>query len=105
MSNNIKINCRKVYDTGLAYEDNAQQLSEIKKSLEDISSSVQNAWNGVDSTNFINKLNNHISSLDYLISFLNDKGKLLKNKAVKHNAVDNEFLSRIRRSDIDEYLH
>lgn len=101
MSSKIKINCKKVFDTGLEYENYAERLIDIKNKLENLSSSISSSWQGKDSDVFIAKLDFNISSLDELIEFLFDKGYLLKDKSSKHGATDKKFIDDIKRSDDD----
>lgn len=97
----IKINCKKVYDTGLEYENYAEKLIDIKKKLESLSSSISSSWHGKDSAIFTAKLDLNISSFDDLIQFLFDKGYLLKDKSSKHGNTDKKFVDDIKRSDDD----
>lgn len=102
MVRKIKINCKKVYDTGVAYENNANEIKRMQIRLNNISDNIKLSWHGVDSNNFIARLNSQIVELDKIINFLNNKGALLKSNAINHSTVDSDFLSRIRRSDMNE---
>lgn len=102
MARNIKINCRRVYNAGSAYLKYANDIKRIQEKMANISNSISEIWNGHDNTNFLIKFGEHITYLNNLIDFLNDKGELLKQNALNHNNADREFLSRMRRSDLNE---
>lgn len=102
MARKIKINCRKVYDTGMSYENLSSDLKRIQDDMKMISDGVLDAWAGVDSQNFNTKFLSHIDQLNSLIDFLEFKSGLLKRTALNHNAVDKEFLEKMKRSDMDE---
>lgn len=102
MATGIKINCRKVYETGLEYQNDADVIKEKKEKLQEISSSIDEAWTGMDSHNFQVSFNEHIKLLDNLISFLEENQEVLKNSALNHNIVDNNFKSKMKRSELDE---
>lgn len=102
MAIGIKINCRKVYETGLELEKDAEVIKEKRKKLQEISDSINEAWKGMDSHNFQVSFNEHIKSLDEFIAFLNVNQEILKNSALNHNVVDNNFKNKMKRSEIDE---
>ena len=102
MARKIKINFRIVYDTGVSYEILSSDLKRIQEEMRAISNGVLEAWSGVDSQNFNISFLSHVEELNSLISFLEFKSDLLKKTALNHNAVDKEFLEKIKRSDMDE---
>jgi len=102
MARTIKINCKKVYDVGVSYANRANRLKEIQKEMRNISSSISNIWQGVDSTDFNIMFNEHIDALDNLIIFLENKSELLKKNALNHNMADDDFSTKMKRSDQDE---
>lgn len=102
MARTIKINCKKVYDVGTSYTNSANRLKEIQKEMKDIASSVSNIWQGVDSSNFNVMFNEHIKALDNLVIFLENKSELLKKNALNHNMADDDFSTKMKRSDQDE---
>lgn len=102
MGRGIKINCRKVYETGLTYDKASELIKENQTELSNISSSIEGAWTGGDSNNFKVSFNEHIKSLDDIISFLEDKANILKGNALDHNTVDNNFSAKMKRSDVYE---
>lgn len=102
MSKSIKINCRKVYETGLSYDRASELVKENQKKLFQISSAIGNVWTGSDSNNFQVSFNQHIQSLDEIINFLTEKASILKGNALDHSTIDNNFSIKMKRSDIDE---
>lgn len=102
MARKIKINCRKVYDTGMYYENISSDLKTIQEKMKKISNGITEAWSGIDSQSFLASFSSHIVSLDFLIEFLNFKADLLKKTAINHNTVDREFSEKIKRSDMNE---
>ena len=103
MNGIIKINCRKVYDNGMSYLSYCNEIKRIKSELETISSDIQNAWNGADSHNFMVSFESHISNIDFLTSFLDANGELLKKNALDHSGIDTRFASSMERSDINDF--
>ena len=102
MAIGIKINCRKVYETGQEYQKDAEVIKEKAKKLQEISSSISKSWTGMDSHNFQLSFNEHIKSLDDLINFLEVNQDILKKSSLNHNIVDDNFKNKMKRSEIDE---
>lgn len=102
MGNRIRINCRKVYDNGVYYQDRSEEIINIQQELNNISSEIESIWGGADGHNFLVSFNTHINNLDQIINFLHDNGSLLKKNALNHNGIDNNFAAKMERSDIDE---
>lgn len=102
MGNRIKINCRRVYDNGVYYENKSEELITIQKELDKISSEIGEIWGGVDAHNFRVSLNNHIEDLDQDVNFLAANGNLLKKNSLIHGGIDNTFATKMERSDINE---
>ena len=100
MSRGIKINCRKVYETGLTYHKAAELIKENQNQLSNISSSIGEIWTGGDSNNFQVSFNQHIKALEEIISFMEGKSSVLKGNAMQHNNVDNTFGSKMKRSEV-----
>ncbi len=98
----LRINYKKVYDTGLYYKYISEILECKKEELKAISSNIQDSWKGVDSHNFLVSFNNHIEELNYLIEFLDNDSSVLKGCALDHNSTDSKFAENMKRSDIDE---
>lgn len=99
MSRGIKINCRKVYETGISYHNAAESIKENQRELANISSSIASVWTGGDSNNFQVSFNQHIKALDGIINFVEGKASVLKGNAMEHNHVDNNFGAKMKRSD------
>ncbi len=98
----IKINCRKVYETGINYQSAADKVKENQNNLENIASEISGTWTGGDSNNFLASFNEHIKSLEPIEDFLDSNGAILKGDALDHNIVDNDFSERMKRSEIYE---
>lgn len=96
----IKINCQKVYKTGLLYMQDAENLKTYQDELRQVLSNVKESWKGVDSNNFAVRLEQYIESLDDIVIALEEKSEVLKSNALNHNTVDNEFLERMKRSEM-----
>ena len=102
MINRIKINCRKVYDNGELYLNTCDDGVNILKRLDNISTDISKIWGGADGNNFVVSLNKHIKELDKVINFLGFNGDLLKRSALEHSGVDNDFATKVERSELDE---
>ena len=63
----IKINCQKVYKTGLLYMQDAEQLKSYQEELRKVLSNVKDSWQGADSNNFAIRLEQYIESLDDIV--------------------------------------
>ena len=98
----IKINCKHVYDSGLKYEKEAEEITNIQKKLLSAYSEIKKIWPGVDGHNFLVSFDSHITELNDLVSFLDEEAFILKGTALEHNQIDNEFVEKMKRSDIDE---
>ena len=100
----IKINPRKVYETGMEYHTYADRVITDKAKLNGIKEKVAEIWTGEDSHNFGISFGSHIDELDEVINFLEAKSALLKENAFNHNTSDNNFKTKMERSDMDEQL-
>lgn len=102
MGNGIKINCKRVYETGLKYNREAELIKVEQDKLKEISTSISSIWTGGDSHNFQVSFNEHINALDEIINFLENKSTILKANALDHSTVDNNFMNKMKRSDIED---
>lgn len=98
----LRINCKRVYDTGSVYGIGANELIEIRKRLNNISLDIKEIWSGGDSHNFLESFNAHIYDLNNLINFLNGSEKVLKNVALNHNRYNHEFVKRVENNERDK---
>ena len=104
MSNRIKINPRRVYETGMKYHECSDRVTSDKAQLNGIKENLASIWTGEDSHNFGVSFQTHIDKLDVIIDFLEEKSQLLKENALNHNTSDNNFKTKMERSDMDEQL-
>lgn len=102
MIGKIKINCRKVYDTGVSYNKASDSIKESQSNLTTLAGEIASIWKGADGNNFQASFNEHIKSLDTIVDFLEDKSAILKGDALDHNTTDNNFVAKMKRSDLDE---
>ena len=102
MVKGIKINCKRVYETGLKYNKEADLVRQEQEKLNNISEGIYNAWTGGDSNNFLVSFNEHIKALDEIIEFLENNANILKSNALEHSNIDTNFTNNMKRSDIDE---
>lgn len=102
MGERIKINCKKVYDNGVNYLNESDEIKSIQNELDSISAEIEKIWGGEDGHNFIVTFNEHIKSFDAIINFLGENGNLLKNQALEHSGIDNTLATQVERSDMDE---
>lgn len=98
----IKINPRKVYETGIKYQQYADDVRTAQSKLRGIREKIGDAWTGEDSHNFQVSFENHINLLDSIVDFLEEKSFVLKENALNHNTSDENFKTTMERSDIDE---
>ena len=101
MTKLIRINYGKVYNTGQHYRNVAETIREKQKELRGVSSEIESAWKGADSHNFSVSFNSHIDDLDFLIDYLDYDSEVLKGCSRDHNRVDNNFVEKMKRSDIN----
>lgn len=101
MGNRIRINCKKVYDNGVYYEKNSEDIESIQKELKDIYTTLEKEWEGVDDHNFLVSFGRHIDDINNMIGFLEVNGDLLKKNALEHSGIDNNFAVKMERSDMD----
>jgi uncharacterized protein YukE len=102
MSNRIRINCKKVYDNGQEYMNASDTIAGIQNDLKTIKDEIESIWVGVDDHNFKVSFGSHIEDLNPVIDFLKVDGDLLKTNALQHSGIDNEFATKMERSDVDE---
>ena len=102
MGRGIKINCKRVYETGLKYNQKADLVKQEQDKLNKISSNIGSIWTGGDSHNFLVSFNEHIKALDEIADFLNEKANILKGNALEHSNVDTNFSNKMKRSDMNE---
>lgn len=98
----IKINTRKVYDSGVLYKNQGEVASSIKNNLMNIADDIEKNFTGPAGHNFLVSFRTHISKLDDVIMILDENGDILKENALGHGSEDNTFASNVERSDIDE---
>ncbi len=101
MTKLIRINYGKVYNTGAHYKNVAETIRDKQKELRKILTEIESAWGGVDSHNFAVSFNAHIDDLDYLIDYLDFDSAILKGCSRDHNRSDNNFVEKMKRSDIN----
>lgn len=102
MGRTIKINCKKVYESGSKYEREAEVIVDIQKKLTEIGEGINEAWGGEDGHNFQVSFDQHIRQFDDIVEFLNDNAYILKGCALEHNTIDSNFNEKMKRKDIDE---
>jgi hypothetical protein len=98
----IEINCRKVYDSGKEYQNYCEEIIDIQKYLDEVSSNINEIWGGVDNDNFLVSFNNHVKDLDLIINFLGSNGQLLQNNALEHGNIDNSFATEMEKSGLED---
>ena len=102
MGSRLRINCKKVYETGVDYTNISEEIIKIQGNLKNSYQAIENNWSGVDSHNFLVSLDKHINDLEQIYSFLNYNGELLKKNALEHGTIDNNFATKMERSDLDD---
>lgn len=102
MGNRIMINSKKVYDNGRKYQEFSNEVINIQKELDTISSDISTIWEGADANNFIVSFNKHIKNFDAIVNFLGFNGNLLKKNALSHSNIDDIFATQMERNDQDE---
>ena len=102
MGRKIKINCKRVYETGLKYAQQAELIRKEQSNLNSIAGGINAAWNGEDGNNFLISFNKHIESLNNVIDFLNTESSILKANALEHSNIDIEFTNKMKRSGMND---
>lgn len=105
MGNVIRINCKRVYDTSLFYLTKKDELNDIVKQMEKISANIKAAWNGVDYDNFLLNYSDQINRIKNVISFVDYESEILRLSSNTHSSLDNNFINKIKRSDINEHIN
>ena len=98
----IKVNCNKVYESGLFYSKKADEILNIQKRIDSISSDIFGILGGAAGNNFTVSFIKHIKALDAPINFLEDNSQLLKTTALQHGNADGIFVTQMERSELDE---
>lgn len=98
----LKINCKRVYEASVNFNLYKDEIVEIEKNLKEILDRINLIWKGYDSLNFNNKFLSYINSLNGVNYFLSNRIELMKEKAFNHNIADENFITTMKRSDIDE---
>ena len=98
----IEINCRKVYDSGKEYSNYCDEIIDIQNKLDEVSTNINEIWNGVDDNNFLVSFNQHIRDLDLIINFLGSNGLLLQDNAKGHGTIDDGFATQMEKSGLDD---
>ena len=98
----MKFNCKNIYSGAVFYDEYAEEFSELRERMMELSKEIEAAWQGEDSKIYLNKYNNYIEYLKSVTIFLENKSKLLKNAAIIHNDIDNELCEQFKRSKFDE---
>lgn len=94
-----KINCSKVYTLGHKYHMYKTEIESNKKRLMDIKNNINEAWSGKDGDTFARKFEDHINSLNEIISLLQSEGNILIDNALTHSNNDDDFATIMRRRD------
>ena len=102
MGRKIKINCKRVYETGLKYTKQAELIMKEQQKLNAISGEIESAWTGADSNNFLVSFNKHIEELNNIMAFLNNESGILKANALEHSNIDINFTNKMKRSGMDD---
>ena len=93
---------KKVYETGMKYEEYASKLIDMENELEDIKEQLEICFQGVAAHDFIESFKVHKSKFKPIYELLGFESQLLKDCAINHSKVDNSFYEVIERSDIDD---
>ena len=99
----IKINTRKVYDSGVFYRNQADIVLSIRNNLLNIADDISKNYTGVASHNFLVSFKTHVAKLNDVLEVLDENGELLKENALSHGSEDTTFATKVERSDIDEF--
>ena len=91
MSRIIIINSKRVYLTGQKYKSYSEDFKSLQARLRKVLSNIEGYWSGSDNKNFCILFEDYIESLSDISTFLEEKGELLQQNSVSHNASDNTF--------------
>ncbi len=102
MGNRLRINCKRVYETGVDYTNISEEITKIQEDLKKCHEEIENNWSGVDSHNFLVSFDKHITDLTQINKFLNFNADILKKNALEHSTIDNNFATKMERSELDD---
>ncbi len=101
----IKIDFEKVYNQGEKYKTSSEELKSIKSNMKSIEDGIKEAWNNDENVNFIAQFEDCVNYIDEFTGFLEGKGELLKKLSGYHQESENEFITQMERSDLNNDEH
>lgn len=98
MGKTFKINCRKLYETGLYLDKQIEELKINIMEMKEISNDIKTIWNGKDYNNFNTNFTSYLDSINLIEEEILNKSKIMKDIAKKHNLVDTNLMDTMDKN-------
>jgi len=98
MGKTFKINCRKLYETGLYLDKQIEDLKTNIMEMKEISNDIKTIWNGKDYNNFNTNFTSYLDSINLIEEEILNKSKTIKEIAKKHNLVDTSLMDTMDKN-------
>lgn len=102
MGNVFKINCYKLYETGMYLNSYGLKLKDVIDDMKKVNAEIRAVWDGTDYDSFYKNFNEYLSSIENLQKSILEKAEIFKSIAVKHGKVDKNLSDNFYRSMRDE---
>lgn len=98
MANIFKINCRKLYETGIYVDKEVEELKLNVIKMKKISEEIKKVWNGKDYNAFHDNFIEYLNSMDVVEKTMLEKSRIMKGAALKHNNIDTDLMNMMDRN-------
>lgn len=102
MGKNISIDCKRVNESSVFLKQKEEKFNNLRKEMEELSSSMKEIWKGNDASTFFAKFDSYISKLQSVSVFLTEKSLLFEKASSLHGRIDYSLEDRVKRRDVDE---
>lgn len=102
MGNIFRINCYKLYETGMHLDSYGSELKDVIDDMKKVNNEISDTWNGTDYDSFCKNFDEYLSSIENLQKSILEKAALFKSIATKHGKVDKNMSYNFYRSMRDE---
>ena len=88
MGNIFKINCRKLYETGLYIDKEVEKLEENVTEMKKITKEIGEVWSGIDYDNFSESFINYLDTIKNVEDKIKGNTQVMEILAAKHSNID-----------------
>lgn len=103
MASKINVNWKEVVDLSQRTDENVTEFENARKKLQEITTSLNECWQGSDADNFRTNMNNYLESLKADTEYLLKWEALFKRSAARYNGGVEDGLNRVKRLE-EEYI-